>query len=94
MGNNRLGRWWLAGAAGLLAGLALPPLGLPPLLWLALLPLWALPGLAHGVWGGALWGAAAVLVRMVVVLAYQLPKLLVQAGRLTQVVVAVALITM
>ena len=62
MGNNRLGRWWLAGAAGLLAGLALPPLGLPPLLWLALLPLWALPGLAHGVWGGALWGAAAVLV--------------------------------
>ncbi len=62
MGNNRLGRWWLAGAAGLLAGLALPPLGLPPLLWLALLPLWALPGLARGVWGGALWGAAAVLV--------------------------------
>lgn len=62
MGNNRLGRWWLAGAAGLLAGLALPPLGLPPLLWLALIPLWALPSLVHGVWGGALWGAAAVLV--------------------------------
>ena len=46
----------------LLAGLALPPLGMPPLLWLALVPLWALAGSALGAWGGALWGAAAVLV--------------------------------
>ncbi len=51
--------------AGGLAGLALPPLGWPPLLWLALLPLWvvvaaASPGQAAR--GGALWGAAAVLV--------------------------------
>ena len=62
MGNDRLGRWWLALASGLLAGLALPPLGMPPLLWLALVPLWALAGSALGAWGGALWGAAAVLV--------------------------------
>ena len=38
---------------GLLAGLALPPLGWPPLLWLALLPLWALGPRAALVWGGA-----------------------------------------
>ena len=62
MGNDRLGRWWLALASGLLAGLALPPLGMPPLLWLALVPLWTLAGSALGAWGGALWGAAAVLV--------------------------------
>ena len=62
MGNDRLGRWGLAGAGGLLAGLALPPLGLPPLLWLALVPLWALPGSPLGAWGGALWGGVAVLV--------------------------------
>ncbi|MEX0589254.1 MAG: apolipoprotein N-acyltransferase [Cyanobium sp.] len=62
MGNDRLGGWWFAGASGLLAGLALPPMGLPPLLWLALVPLWALPGSAIGVRGGALWGAGAVLV--------------------------------
>jgi len=42
---------------GLLAGLALPPLGLPPLLWLALLPLWAL-----GPRAALLWGGAAVLI--------------------------------
>ena len=62
MAGNRslragLGRWIGAGAAGLLAGLALPPWGCPPVLWLALLPLWAL-----GVGPAALWGAAAVLV--------------------------------
>ena len=49
--------WLLAVVAGALAGLALPPLGWPWLLWVALVPLWRLP------WrGGALWGAAAVLV--------------------------------
>ena len=48
---------FLAPLAGGLAGLALPPLGWPWLLWIALVPLWRLP------WrGGALWGAAAVLV--------------------------------
>ncbi|MDA0717004.1 MAG: apolipoprotein N-acyltransferase [Cyanobacteria bacterium] len=62
MGNDRLGGEWLALFSGLLAGLALPPLGMPPLLWLALVPLWALPSSARGGWGGALWGAAAVLV--------------------------------
>ena len=49
--------FWLAPLAGGLAGLALPPLGWPWLLWIALVPLWRLS------WrGGALWGAAAVLV--------------------------------
>ena len=62
MGNDRLGGWWLAGAGGLLAGLALPPLGWPPLLWLALAGLWALSGSLIGVRGGALWGGAAGLV--------------------------------
>lgn len=62
MGNDRLGGWWLAGGGGLLAGLALPPLGWPPLLWLALAGLWALPGSALGARGGVLWGGAAVLV--------------------------------
>ncbi|MEL0264527.1 MAG: nitrilase-related carbon-nitrogen hydrolase [Synechococcus sp.] len=48
---------WLAPLAGGMAGLALPPLGWPWLLWIALVPLWRLS------WrGGALWGAAAVLV--------------------------------
>ena len=48
---------WLAPLAGGLAGLALPPLGWPWMLWIALVPLWRLS------WrGGALWGAAAVLV--------------------------------
>ena len=62
MGNDRQGGWWLAGASGLLAGLALPPLGLPPLLWLGLAGLWAQPGSVIGARGGALWGGAAVLV--------------------------------
>ena len=42
MGNDRLRRFGVAGLAGLLAGLALPPLGLPPLLWAALALLWQL----------------------------------------------------
>jgi apolipoprotein N-acyltransferase len=42
MGNDRLGHLCAAIAAGLLAGLALPPLGLPPLLWIALAMLWSL----------------------------------------------------
>jgi apolipoprotein N-acyltransferase len=65
MGVERrdVGAW--APVAGALAGLALPPLGAPLLLWLALVPLWAVaaraqPGQAAR--GGALWGAAAVLV--------------------------------
>lgn len=62
MGNDRLKGWWLAGASGLLAGVALPPLGLPPLLWVALAGLWALPCSVVGARGGALWGGAAVLV--------------------------------
>lgn len=56
--------WIRAAAAGLLAGVALPPLGFPPLHWLALAVLW------HGSSGsgtrrlatGGLWGALAVLV--------------------------------
>ena len=55
-GNRPLWRWIAAALGGLLAGLALPPLGCPPLLWLALLPLWAL-----GPRPAALWGAMAVL---------------------------------
>lgn len=42
MGNDRLHRLGGALAAGLLAGLALPPLGQPPLLWLSLALLWSL----------------------------------------------------
>lgn len=42
MGNDRLPRLCLAAASGLLAGLALPPLGQPPLLWVALALLWQL----------------------------------------------------
>jgi len=56
-GNRPLWKWWIALAAGLLAGLALPPWGFPPLLWLALVPLWGLgPGPAM------VWGGSAVLV--------------------------------
>lgn len=57
MADNRPIWWITALAGGVLAALALPPLGAPPLLWLALIPLWALgprPALA--------WGAAAVIV--------------------------------
>ena len=42
MGNDRLRRLCLAGGSGLLAGLALPPLGLPPLLWGVVALLWSL----------------------------------------------------
>jgi apolipoprotein N-acyltransferase len=53
MADNRP-LWWIAApAGGLLAGLALPPLGSPPLLWLALLPLWALGPRPALLWGGA-----------------------------------------
>ncbi|MFZ0407165.1 MAG: apolipoprotein N-acyltransferase [Cyanobium sp.] len=70
MGNDRR-LWGLAiGAAGLLAGLALAPVGLPLLLWPALALLWALagsppPGLGRGrgpLLAAGLWGLAAVLV--------------------------------
>ena len=70
MGNDR--RLWgltICGA-GLLAGLALAPLGLPALLWPALALLWALAGsapsgLSRGRWpllAAGIWGLAAVLV--------------------------------
>ncbi len=70
MGNDR--RLWglTAAAAGLLAGLALAPVGLPPLLWPALALLWALAGSPPPALGrrrgpllaAGLWGLAAVLV--------------------------------
>lgn len=56
MAENRPIGWIAALAGGLLAALALPPLGLPPLLWLALVPLWA-----AGPRQACLWGAVAVL---------------------------------
>ncbi len=57
MAENRRLVWSAALLGGLLAGVALPPLGCPPLLWLALLPLWSFgPGPA------ALWAGVAVLV--------------------------------
>lgn len=67
MGNDRLARLCLALAAGMLAGLALPPLGLPPLQWLALALLWGLAaapqtGRERLPLAGLLWGLAAVLV--------------------------------
>ena len=58
MAGSRL----LAPAAGLLAGLALPPFGAPPLLWLALALLWPLSTRPRPWLLGALWGLAAVLV--------------------------------
>ncbi|MBM5804424.1 MAG: apolipoprotein N-acyltransferase, partial [Cyanobacteria bacterium K_DeepCast_35m_m2_155] len=61
------GRWgWkleliLSAGSGLLAGLALPPVGAPPLLWLALAVLWALAAQAtRPVSCGALWGCTAL----------------------------------
>lgn len=62
MGNDRLTQWLLAGAAGALAGLSLPPLGWPWLLWPCLAVLWALTGTARGGLAALLWGTAAVLV--------------------------------
>jgi len=55
---------WLSGlilsaGTGLLAGLALPPLGWPPLLWLALAGLWTL---ASRPWAGLVWGSCAVAI--------------------------------
>lgn len=67
MGNDRLRiRWFAAaGAAGLLAGLSLPPLGWPLLLWPALAVLWALSAAplppAAAALAGLLWGLLAVL---------------------------------
>jgi len=62
------GRWggsWpliLSAGLGLLAGIALPPLGWPPLLWLALAGLWALASQAsRPFWCGVLWGGTALV---------------------------------
>jgi apolipoprotein N-acyltransferase len=65
MGNHR--RFWAlaAIAGGVLAGVALPPVGWPWLLWPALAMLWAVAGSPHrgtALLAGSLWGAAAVLV--------------------------------
>jgi apolipoprotein N-acyltransferase len=65
MGNHR--RFWAlaAIAGGVLAGVALPPLGWPWLLWPALALLWAVAGSPHrdtALGAAGLWGAAAVLV--------------------------------
>jgi apolipoprotein N-acyltransferase len=64
MGNDRQRTLLLAACAGLLAGLALPPLGALPLLWLSLAVLWRLAGspTIAAFPAGLLWGAAAVLV--------------------------------
>ena len=47
----------LSAGSGLLAALALPPLGLPPLLWVALALLWAQN---HRPWTGFVWGFTAL----------------------------------
>jgi apolipoprotein N-acyltransferase len=65
MGNHR--RFWAlaAIAGGVLAGVALPPVGWPWLLWPALALLWAVAGSPHrgtALVAASLWGAAAVLV--------------------------------
>jgi apolipoprotein N-acyltransferase len=64
-GNDQRRRWVAAGAAGLLAGLALPPLGWPLLLWPSLALLWWLVGspttLVTSAVGAMVWGMAAVL---------------------------------
>jgi len=52
----------LALAGGLLAGVALPPLGAPPLLWLGLAALWHLARQPRPALLGAIWGGSAVLV--------------------------------
>ncbi|MCP9833731.1 MULTISPECIES: apolipoprotein N-acyltransferase [unclassified Cyanobium] len=67
MGNDRRAGWVIVGAAGLLAGVALPPVGWPWLLWPALIVLWSLTASRGGTapfrfWRGGLWGLAAVLV--------------------------------
>ncbi|SBO44450.1 apolipoprotein N-acyltransferase [Cyanobium sp. NIES-981] len=56
--------WIVVGVSGLLAGLALPPLGCPPLAWLALALLWSASGLGPSrqlLLGSGLWGGLAVL---------------------------------
>lgn len=58
MAGSRL----LALAAGVLAGVALPPLGALPLLWLALAVLWQLSTRPRPWLLGGLWGLGAVLV--------------------------------
>jgi apolipoprotein N-acyltransferase len=65
MGNHR--RFWAlaAIAGGVLAGVALPPVGWPWLLWPALALLWAVAGSPHrgtALVAASLWGAAAILV--------------------------------
>jgi len=65
MGNHR--RFWAlaAIAGGVLAGVALPPVGWPLLLWPALALLWAVAGSPHratALVAASMWGAAAVLV--------------------------------
>jgi len=69
MGNDRRAGWVAAGAGGLLAGVALPPVGWPWLLWPAVVLLWSLtdghPGTVPAprrFRRGGLWGLAAVLV--------------------------------
>jgi apolipoprotein N-acyltransferase len=73
MGNDRRLAWIsavaVAGGSGLVAGLALPPLGWPWLLWPALAVLWGRAGSPPvpsgsppAPLGGLLWGLAAVLV--------------------------------
>jgi apolipoprotein N-acyltransferase len=47
----------LSAGSGLVAALALPPLGWPPLLWLALALLWAQ---GHRPWTGFVWGFCAL----------------------------------
>jgi apolipoprotein N-acyltransferase len=70
VGRARIRQRLLAGAAGGLAGLALPPLGFPPLIWITLAVLWAQAGDPPATgeagegrrWCGLLWGGMAVLV--------------------------------
>ncbi|MCP9849055.1 apolipoprotein N-acyltransferase [Cyanobium sp. Morenito 9A2] len=64
MGNDRRMGGLTALGGGLLAGVALPPLGWPPLLWLALVPLWreSVGPRPRPFLVGCFWGFAAVLV--------------------------------
>ena len=62
MGAKRQIWWWACGAGGLVAGMALPPVGFPPLLWLALVPLWGITAAPVSPCLGALWGGLAVLI--------------------------------
>lgn len=69
MGNDRRAGWIAAAAGGLLAGVALPPLGWPWLLWPAVVLLWSLTESRTATVSapsrfrrGGLWGLAAVLV--------------------------------